>query len=92
VYILAEAIERTGSLDPDKLVAELEKTDYKGVSGRIKFNEQHVAIFGDKDPNETGVCVIFQWQKDESGKIRRVPVYPDFLAEGKIMLPPWMVK
>ncbi len=92
VFILAEAIERAGTLDPDKLVAALEKTDYKGVSGRIRFNKQHIAVFGTKDPNETGVCVIFQWQKDASGKLRRVPVYPDFLAEGKIQLPPWMKK
>ncbi len=92
VYILKDAIERAGSLDPDKLVAALEKTDYKGVSGRIRFNENHIAIFGEKDPNETGVSVVFQWQKDKNGKLRRVPVYPSFLAEGKIILPPWMKK
>ena len=92
VFILKEAIERAGTLDPDALVAALEKTDYKGVSGRIRFNDQHVAVFGAKDPNETGVCVIFQWQKDKSGKLRRVPVYPGFLAENKIQLPPHMKK
>jgi len=92
VYILANAIERAGTLNPDKLVSALEKTDYQGASGRIRFNKQHVAVFGIKDPSETGVCVIFQWQKDKNGKLRRVPVYPDFLAEGKIMLPPWMKK
>ena len=85
VFILAEAIERAGSLDPDKLVTALEQTDYKGVSGRIRFNENHTAIFGKKDPNETGIAVVFQWQKG-----KRVPVYPPFLAEGKILLPPWM--
>lgn len=92
VYILKEAIERAGSLDPDKLVAELEKTDFKGVTGRIKFNEQHVAIFGHEDPEKTAVCSVFQWQKDASGKLVRVPVYPKFLAEGEIQLPPWMKK
>ncbi len=92
VFILTNAIEKAGTLNPDKLVAALEKTDYKGVSGRIRFNNQHIAVFGTKDPNKTGVCVIFQWQKDASGKLRRVPVYPDFLAEGKIQLPPWMKK
>jgi branched-chain amino acid transport system substrate-binding protein len=91
VFILAQAIERAGSLDADKLVAALEQTDYKGVSGRIRFNkEQHTAIFGDKDPNETGVAVVFQWQKDKTGTLTRVPIYPDFVAEGKILLPPWM--
>ncbi len=91
VFILAQAIERAGTLDADKLVTALEQTDYKGVSGRIRFNkEQHTAIFGDKDPNETGVAVVFQWQKDKSGQLVRVPIYPDFVAEGKILLPPWM--
>ncbi len=91
VFILAQAIERAGGLDADKLVTALEQTDYKGVSGRIRFNkEQHTAIFGDKDPNETGVAVVFQWQKDKTGTLIRVPVYPEFAAEGKIILPPWM--
>ena len=49
-----------------------------------------LAVFGEKDPQETAVAVIFQWQKDKSGNLQRVPVYPDFLAEGNIMLPPWM--
>jgi branched-chain amino acid transport system substrate-binding protein len=90
-FILAQAIERAGTLDADKLVAALEQADYKGVTGRIKFNkETHTAIFGDKDPNETGVAVVFQWQKDKSGQLVRVPIYPGFVAEGKIILPPWM--
>ena len=90
VYILAAAIERAGSLDPDQLVTALEKTDYNGASGRIRFNENHIAVFGEKDFNETGVAVVFQWQKDSAGNLERVPVYPGFLSEGKIKLPPWM--
>lgn len=92
VYILKEAIERAGSLDPDKLVAELEKTDFQGVGGRMKFNDQHITVFGHEDPEKTGVCVVFQWQKDAAGKLVRVPVYPKFLAEGEIQLPAWMKK
>jgi len=92
VFVLASAIERAGSLDPDKLVEALEKTDYAGVSGRIKFNQDHIMVFGEKSADETGVCVVFQWQKGKDGVLKRVPVYPEFLAEGKIMLPPWMKK
>ncbi len=84
VYILAQAIERAGSLDPDKLVTALEQTDYRGVSGRLRFNKDHITVF-DSNPEETGVCVVFQWQKGV-----RVPIYPAFLAEGKLELPPWM--
>jgi branched-chain amino acid transport system substrate-binding protein len=90
VYVLAAAIERARSLDADQLVAALEKTDYQGVSGRVRFNENHIMVFGEEDPNETGVAVVFQWQKGEDGELRRVPVYPAFLAEGRILLPPWM--
>lgn len=86
VYILAAAIERAGSLDPDKLVTALEQTDYRGVSGRLRFNKDHITVF-DSNPDETGVCVVFQWQKG-----KRVPIYPPFLAEAKIALPPWMKK
>ena len=83
-YILVGAIERAGSLEPDKVVAEIEKTDYRGVTGRVRFDKNHQAIFGD-NPEETAVCLSYQWQK---GKM--VPIYPPSVAEGKVLLPPWM--
>jgi branched-chain amino acid transport system substrate-binding protein len=83
-YVLTGAMERAGSLEPDKIIAELEKTDYKGVTGRIRFDKTHQAIFGD-NPEETAVCFSYQWQK---GKM--VPIYPLSIAEGKVLLPPWM--
>ena len=49
MYIMAQAIERAGSsLDPDKIVSELEKTDYAGC---LVFRERfhpvtHEALFG----------------------------------------------
>jgi branched-chain amino acid transport system substrate-binding protein len=83
VYILAEAIERAGSLDPDAIVAELEKTDRMGVMGRVKYDEGHQAIFG-FDPQETAVGTVFQWTEDGKRKI----VFPESIAEAKIQLPP----
>lgn len=85
VYILAEAIERAGSLDPDKLVAEIKKTDRQGVIGRIKFDDGNQVIYGD-DPTKTATGCISQWTED--GK--RVIVFPKPLAEGKIVLPAWI--
>ena len=85
VYILKEAIERAGSLDPDKLVAEIKKTDRKGVIGRIKFDEGNQVIYG-ADPTKTAVGCIFQWRDD--GK--RVIVYPKPIADGPIKLPDWL--
>ena len=40
VYVLKDAIERAGSLDPDKVVDAMKKTDMMGVYGRIKFDPQ----------------------------------------------------
>ncbi len=85
VYILAEAIERANSLDPDKIVAEIKKTDRQGVVGRIKFDDGNQAIYGD-DPTKTATGCMSQWT--ESGK--RVIVFPKALAEGKITLPEWI--
>jgi branched-chain amino acid transport system substrate-binding protein len=83
-YMLVDAIQRANSLDRDALAEALEKTDYKGVMGRIRFDKNHMIIFGD-DPNEMGLCaVVYQWQKGV-----RVPVMPKAFAEGTIQLPPW---
>ena len=83
VYILAKAIERAGSVDPDALVTELEKTDWMGVIGRIRFDKNHQVVYG-LDPKETAMTCMFQWQKP--GK--RMVVYPEPIAEAGLQLPP----
>ncbi len=85
VYILAEAIERAGSLDPDKVSEEIKKTDRQGVIGRIKFNDGNQVVYGN-DPNQTALGCVSQWTED--GK--RVIVYPQSIAEGSIKLPEWI--
>jgi len=82
VYILAEAIERAGSLDPDAVAAQIKKTDRMGIMGRIRFDAGNQVIYG-FDPKETAVAAVFQWTDD--GK-RRI-VFPESLAETKIHLP-----
>ncbi len=82
VYVLKEAIERAGSIDGAKVVAELEKTDRMGAMGRIRFNDGHQVVYGE-DPNETAMGCMIQWRAP--GK--RVIVYPESVAEGKIQLP-----
>lgn len=82
VYILAEAIERAGTLDPDILAAEIAKTDRQGVMGRIRFDEGHQAVY-DYDPSEAAIAVVFQWTAE--GK--RVIVLPEAVSEGRIQLP-----
>jgi len=95
VYILKEAIERAGTLDPDALVPELEKTDYTGAFGRITFYPPdhkfaHDVRFGP----EYFTWVIVQWR--EGGTLRVVWPYGwegiTYKGSEKYMLPPWMVE
>jgi branched-chain amino acid transport system substrate-binding protein len=87
-YVLKDAIERAGSLDPDKVVKALEETDLKGTpQGRIRFDPKSHQIVNSMDPDEGAVGTIFQWQ---AGK--RVVVFPPKLALGKVQIPPWMKK
>ena len=85
VKVLAEAIERAGTLDADPVVAELEKTDRMGIFGRIRFNDVHQVPYG-LDFEKTAIGCVVQWT--EEGK--RVIVYPPILAEAKIELPKGM--
>ena len=84
VHLLAQAIERAGSLDQDKLIKELEMTDYTGGAvGRIRV-KNHEFIFGE-DPQNEAILVVYQWKKGQ-----RVPVFPDSIAEEAIEKPAWM--
>ena len=82
VYILAQAFERAGSLDPDRVTAALETTDRRGVMGRLIFHRGHQAIFGENPEEDVLGCVV-QWKAP--GK--RVIVYPPTIAGGQITLP-----
>jgi len=85
VYLVKEAIERAGSLDPDAIVTALEATDKDGVIGHIKFDENHQIPYG-TDPAETAVGPFIQWQQPGERKV----VFPFSVAEAEIILPPWM--
>ena len=85
VYVIKDAIERAGSLDPEKLVAAMKATDLMGVYGRIKFDPKTNQVIPSLDPNEGAVGTIFQWQAGT-----RIVVFPPKVATGAIMLPPWM--
>lgn len=87
VYTLKDAIERAGSIDSDKVITALEQTDLMGVYGRIRFDPKSHQIIPSRDPKEGAVGTIFQWQ---AGK--RVTVFPESIATGQILLPPWMAQ
>ncbi len=81
VYILANSIEKAGTLDVDKVVKAIEETNIAGAVGRIKFDKGHQLIFGN-DPMNTALGAVFQWKNG-----RRVIVYPESIAEEKIDKP-----
>ena len=82
VYALADAIEKAGTLDAEKIVTALDATDRVGAIGRVRFHPSHQALFG-KDPDREAVACMIQWTRD--GK-RRI-VYPPTIAEGEIEPP-----
>jgi branched-chain amino acid transport system substrate-binding protein len=85
VYIYANAVERAKTVESDAVVKAIEQTDMTGAIGRIRFGKDHQVVYG-LDPKETALGCAFQWKKP--GK--RVVVFPEAIAEGKIELPPYM--
>jgi branched-chain amino acid transport system substrate-binding protein len=84
-YVLKDAIERAGSLDPDAVIKALEETDLMGVYGRIKFDPETHQVVHSMDPNEGAVGTMVQWQGED-----RVTIFPPAAAVGELQLPPWM--
>ncbi len=83
VYYIAEAVHRAGSLNSDKLVAALEKTDYVGTIGRVEFlpkGDPHV--HGLRTGKGTITGLMLQWQ---DGK--QVNLWPANVANGKLKFP-----
>lgn len=84
VYILANAIERAGTLDVDKVVKAIEETDMAGAVGKIRFDKGHQLIFG-SDPINAALSAAVQWKKG-----KRIIVYPESISDEKIEKPSWI--
>ena len=83
VYMIAQAIQRAGSTDSDKIVTAMEKTDYVGTIGRIEFlpkGDPHVHGLRTGAGYITGL--MLQWQ---DGK--QVNMWPKDLAKGTVKFP-----
>jgi branched-chain amino acid transport system substrate-binding protein len=95
VLILAECAKRAGSLDADKIVAELEKWDENGTAGHNKFDKNHDITFGPGYVTSVGV----QWQNGNlvgvwPNKWKVKPDAPEITYKGIVpyQLPPWMIE
>ncbi len=86
VYILKDAIERANSLDKDKVIAALQKTDLPLVRGKVRFDENHQIVYG-YDPE---TAVLGNWVQWQDGK--RVTIFPKSIAMAEIKMPPWLKK
>ncbi len=96
IYVLANAIQRAGSLETDAVIQALESTDYVATIGRLVFDEVHDVTWGPGYTTAIGV----QWQ-DGAPKAfwprewRPDPVTaPDLVisAPGTVpyLIPPWV--
>jgi branched-chain amino acid transport system substrate-binding protein len=89
ILILAAAIERAGTLDSDKVVAELEKNDTLGAPGRQVFTKEHDITWGPGYVTATGT----QWQDQ-----KLMCVWPvdwqglTYKGAVKYKIPPWVVE
>jgi branched-chain amino acid transport system substrate-binding protein len=87
IQVLAAAIQRAGTLDADKVVAELEKTNLLGAPGRLVFTKDHDITWGPGFVTATGT----QWQ---DGKL--MCVWPvdwegiSYKGAVKYKIPPWV--
>jgi branched-chain amino acid transport system substrate-binding protein len=80
MYILIDGIRRAGSLDVEKVVAALEKTDFVGAAGRYVFDEKHQAKWG------AGFTEGLILQRVEG---KDFVLYPSQIATGKFTRAPW---
>ena len=97
IYLLKEVIEAAGTLDPEPIITELEKTDYLGAFGKIKFTPRGFLQVGDEIPHdlmwgpEYATTVAIQWQDGEPKC-----VWPwewdgrTYQGTVKYELPPWV--
>ncbi|MBR0898152.1 ABC transporter substrate-binding protein [Bradyrhizobium tropiciagri] len=83
VYYIADAVKRAGSVEADKMVDALEKTDWEGTIGRVQF-------YGKDDPFTHSIKygkglitgLMLQWQ---GGK--QVAVWPKEVAKSELKFP-----
>lgn len=99
IYVLVDAAQRAGSLESDKVLAALEKTDYVGFMGRITFYPKgHKWTHDMKWGAKLYSMAANQWQ---DGKLK--VIWPDgkhgagyegvrWEGTAELKLPPWVVQ
>ncbi|MFB6070039.1 MAG: ABC transporter substrate-binding protein [Halanaeroarchaeum sp.] len=89
----AAAVESAGSRASDDVVAELERMTYTGTAGPTRYYGRdqtypHDVVYD--ETGENGVLPLWlQWQKS-GGQGEQVTIWPDSLARGSYVKPPWV--
>ncbi|MBN1554146.1 MAG: ABC transporter substrate-binding protein [Phycisphaerae bacterium] len=84
MFVLKDAVERANSLDAEKLIPVLEKTDLPVVRGQLRFDENHQFIMG-YDPKTSALGNWAQWQNGQ-----RITIWPPVAKAGDLKMPPWL--
>ncbi len=95
IMVYKDAVEKAGTLDSDKLVPALEKTDYMGAAYRIVFRGMDDPFPHDvrTDPGYA-IAPMVQWVKGKQLAVWPPPNWKGRTFEGvrKFQVPPWMAK
>ncbi|MDI6726975.1 MAG: ABC transporter substrate-binding protein [Smithellaceae bacterium] len=75
INLLIGALERAKVLDSDRVVTEMEKSDFTGVAGRLVFSKDHDVTWGPGHVTSVGT----QWQ---NGKLQCVWPVPEYSWQG----------
>ncbi len=88
VYVLADAIEKADSLDPDKIVKAMEKTKRLGTAGTLVFDKTHDVTWGPGFVTAVGT----QWQNGANKCVWPLN-WQNITYEGAVpyVIPPWVV-
>lgn len=86
----AAAVEQAGSTAPDDLIPVLEEMSFTGTAGTIEYYPPDSEFAHDVVYDREKVWPIYQQWQETDGEGEQVVVYPDELATGEHVTPPWI--
>ncbi len=89
IDLFAKKVEKTGSLDSDVLIPELEAASFTGTTGTVEFYDKDHEFAHDLKyiQDET---IYFQWQENDEGEGVQEIIYPEKHATSEYITPPWL--
>ena len=97
VYLWAEAVEKAGTPEPDKVIPFIEGTDWVGATGRIQFygkdptaEDPKYGRYAFPHDSKYGPGLIYPVHVQfREGCVKEI-IWPFEYATGSYLLPPWM--